>query len=184
MRGLVVITAGFAEVGKAGEDAQHELLAIVRRNGMRMIGPNCLGVVNTAPDIRMNATFAPDAPVAGNVGFLSQSGGLGIELMAQAGALGLGISEFVAVGNKADVSGNDLLQYWEQDPRTSVILLYLESFGNPRKFARLARQISRSKPIVAVKSGRRSPAAAPRRRTPRHSRRPMSQSMHSSGRPA
>ena len=125
VRGLVVITAGFAEVGKAGADAQHELLAIARRNGMRMIGPNCLGVVNTAPDIRMNATFAADVPVAGNVGFLSQSGGLGIELMARAGALGLGISEFVAVGNKADVSGNDLLQYWEQDPRTSVILLYL-----------------------------------------------------------
>jgi acyl-CoA synthetase (NDP forming) len=102
----------------------------------------------------MNATFAPGSPVPGHVGFLSQSGGLGIELMARVGALGIGISEFVSVGNKADISGNDLLQHWESDPNTSVILLYLESFGNPRKFARLARRIARTKPIVAVKSGR------------------------------
>ena len=121
---------------------------------MRIIGPNCLGIVNTAPDVRMNATFAPVAPVRGPVAFLSQSGGLGIELMSQAGELGIGISEFVSVGNKADVSGNDLLQYWETDPNTDVILFYLESFGNPRKFARLARRIARRKPIVAVKSGR------------------------------
>jgi acetyl coenzyme A synthetase (ADP forming)-like protein len=153
-RGVVIITAGFAEVGPSGEAGQRELVSVARRNGMRIVGPNCLGVVNTAPDVRMNATFAPAAPVSGNVGFSSQSGGLGIELMARAGELGLGISEFVAVGNKADVSGNDLLQHWEEDARTEVILLYLESFGNPRKFARLARRISRMKPIVAVKSGR------------------------------
>jgi len=153
-RGLVVITAGFAEVGASGASGQRALVSAARRHGMRVIGPNCLGVVNTAPEVRMNATFAPEPPVPGNVGFLSQSGGLGIELMARAGELGLGISEFVAVGNKADVSGNDLLQHWEQDPRTEVILLYLESFGNPRKFARLARRVSRTKPIVVVKSGR------------------------------
>jgi acetyl coenzyme A synthetase (ADP forming)-like protein len=153
-RGLVIITAGFAEIGASGADDQRALVSVARRNGMRIIGPNCLGVVNTSPEVQMNATFAPAMPVAGNVGFLSQSGGLGIELMARAGELGLGISEFVAVGNKADVSGNDLLQHWEQDERTDVILLYLESFGNPRKFARLARRVSRTKPIIAVKSGR------------------------------
>ena len=154
VRGLVIITAGFAETGEAGASAQRELVSTARRNGMRIIGPNCLGVVNTAADVRMNATFAPAPPVAGNVAFSSQSGGLGIELMARAGELGLGISQFVSVGNKADVSGNDLLQHWEQDPRTDVILLYLESFGNPRKFARLARRIAATKPVVAVKSGR------------------------------
>jgi acetyl coenzyme A synthetase (ADP forming)-like protein len=154
VHGLVIITAGFAETGTAGAAAQRELVSTARRNGMRIVGPNCLGVVNTAPDVRMNATFAPTTPVAGSVGFLSQSGGLGIELMARAGQLGLGVSQFVSVGNKADVSGNDLLQHWEQDPHTDVILLYLESFGNPRKFARLARRISMTKPVVAVKSGR------------------------------
>ncbi len=154
VHGLVIITAGFAEVGADGATVQREIVATARRNGMRIVGPNCLGVVNTAPDVRMNATFAPAPPVPGPVGFLSQSGGLGIELMARAGALGIGISEFVSVGNKADISGNDLLQHWETDPNTQVILLYLESFGNPRKFARLARRIARHKPIVAVKSGR------------------------------
>ncbi|HWS46061.1 MAG TPA: acetate--CoA ligase family protein, partial [Acidimicrobiia bacterium] len=154
VHGLVIISAGFAEVGADGAAAQREIVELARRNGMRVIGPNCLGVVNTAPEVRMNATFAPAPPVPGHVGFLSQSGGLGIELMARAGALGIGISEFVSVGNKGDVSGNDLLQHWENDPNTSVILFYLESFGNPRKFARLTRRIARHKPIVAVKSGR------------------------------
>ncbi|HYL53480.1 MAG TPA: GNAT family N-acetyltransferase [Acidimicrobiia bacterium] len=154
VHGLVIISAGFAEVGGDGEARQREIVATARRNGMRIIGPNCLGVVNTAAEVRMNATFAPAPPVRGSVGFLSQSGGLGIELMARAGALGIGISEFVSVGNKADVSGNDLLQHWETDPSTKVILFYLESFGNPRKFARLARRVARQKPIVAVKSGR------------------------------
>jgi acetate---CoA ligase (ADP-forming) len=154
VRGLLIISAGFAESGPAGKDAERALVAMARSNGMRIIGPNCLGVLNTAPTVRMNATFAPARPVAGNVAFLSQSGGLGIELMSRAGELGLGISQFVSVGNKADVSGNDLLQYWADDAQTEVILLYLESFGNPTKFVRLARNVARSKPIVAVKSGR------------------------------
>jgi acetyl coenzyme A synthetase (ADP forming)-like protein len=154
VRGMVIISAGFAEVGSAGKAAERDVVATARRNGMRVIGPNCLGVVSTAAGVRMNATFAPDPPVAGNVAFMSQSGGLGIELMSQAGSLGVGISDFVSVGNKGDVSGNDLLQYWADDPHTDVILMYLESFGNPRKFARLARRIARTKPIVAVKSGR------------------------------
>ncbi len=154
VRGMLIISAGFAETGPAGKEAERDLVALSRRNGMRIIGPNCLGVVNTAPDVRMNASFAPARPVSGNVAFLSQSGGLGIELMSRAGELGIGISQFVSVGNKADVSGNDLLQFWADDDRTDVILLYLESFGNPGKFARLARNLARSKPIVAVKSGR------------------------------
>jgi acetyl coenzyme A synthetase (ADP forming)-like protein len=154
VHGIVVISAGFAEIGSTGKAVERELVATARRNGIRVIGPNCLGVVNTAPGVRMNATFAPEPPAAGNVAFMSQSGGLGIELMSQAGRLGVGISDFVSVGNKSDVSGNDLLQYWADDPHTDVILMYLESFGNPRKFARLARRIARTKPIVAVKSGR------------------------------
>ena len=154
VHGMLIISAGFAETGPEGKEAERELVALSRRNGMRIIGPNCLGVVNTAPGVRMNATFAPARPVAGNVAFLSQSGGLGIELMSRAGELGIGISQFVSAGNKADVSGNDLLQYWADDDQTEVILLYLESFGNPGKFARLARNLARSKPIVAVKSGR------------------------------
>ena len=151
---LVILSAGFAEMGDAGAQLQHAIVATARANGMRVVGPNCLGIANTDPSVRLNATFAPTPPVEGNVAFLSQSGGLGIELLSQATARGIGISEFVSVGNKSDVSGNDLLQYWEDDPRTGVILLYLESFGNPRKFARIARRISRHKPIVAVKSGR------------------------------
>jgi acetyl coenzyme A synthetase (ADP forming)-like protein len=154
VRGLVIISAGFAETG--GEHAQTEraLVELARRHGMRMVGPNCMGVINTNPAVSMNATFAPFVPTAGRIAFSSQSGGLGIGLLGRAAELGLGISTFVSVGNKADVSGNDLLQYWEEDPDTDVILLYLESFGNPRKFARLARRVSRTKPIVAVKSGR------------------------------
>jgi acetyl coenzyme A synthetase (ADP forming)-like protein len=154
VRGLVVITAGFAETGDEGRLLERELAEIARRHGMRMVGPNCMGVINTHPDVRMSATFAPFTATAGRIGFSSQSGALGIELLAQASRLGVGISSFFSIGNKADVSSNDLLQYWEDDPDTDVILLYLESFGNPRKFARLARRVSRSKPIVAVKSGR------------------------------
>lgn len=152
--GLVVITAGFAEVGGESATVERDLAAFARHHGMRMVGPNCMGIVNTHPDVRMNATFAPFVPAPGRVGFSSQSGGLGIELLGRAADLGLGISTFLSIGNKADVSSNDLLQYWEDDPETDVILLYLESFGNPVKFARLARRIGRKKPIVAVKSGR------------------------------
>ncbi len=152
--GLIVISAGFAETGAEGAAAERRIVEFARRHGMRMIGPNCMGVVNTAPGVSMNATFAPAPPERGSVGFLSQSGALGIAILERAGSLNLGISSFASVGNKADVSGNDLLQYWEDDPETDVVLLYLESFGNPRKFSRIARRVSRKKPIVVVKSGR------------------------------
>ena len=154
VRGLVVISSGFAETGPDGSSLQHELLEVCRASGMRLIGPNCMGVVNTDPDILLNGTFATTWPPAGRVAFLSQSGALGIAVMGQAAELGLGLSTFVSVGNKADISGNDLLSYWDEDPETDVVLMYLESFGNPRRFAKLARRIGKRKPIVAVKSGR------------------------------
>ena len=154
VRGLVVITAGFSEVGGNGDELEEELLDIVRKAGMRMVGPNCMGILNTASLVSMNGTFAPIYPPAGNIAMSSQSGALGIAILEYASKNGLGISQFVSVGNKADVSGNDLLLHWEDDPATDVILLYLESFGNPRRFARVARRIARKKPIVAVKSGR------------------------------
>jgi acetyl coenzyme A synthetase (ADP forming)-like protein len=154
VRCLVVITAGFAETGGAGLDAERELVHRAHAYGMRMVGPNCMGIMNTDPSIRMNATFAPFRPVPGRVAFSSQSGALGIAMLEEADRLGLGISSFVSVGNKADISGNDLLRFWEQDPLTDVVLLYLESFGNPRKFSRVARQVARTKPVIAVKSGR------------------------------
>jgi acetyl coenzyme A synthetase (ADP forming)-like protein len=154
VRALVVLSAGFAEVGDVGRRRQADLLGICRAAGMRLIGPNCMGLLNTDPAAPLNATFAPGMPPTGRIGFLSQSGALGLAIIDRANALGLGLSTFVSVGNKADISGNDLLQYWQTDPRTDVILLYLESFGNPRKFSRIARGIGRTKPIVAVKSGR------------------------------
>ena len=150
--GLVVLSAGFGEVGAEGAAAQRELRQLARHNGMRLVGPNCIGVVNTA--VGLNATFSPYAPLPGRIAMQSQSGALGIGILERSTRIGMGVSSFVSVGNKADVSGNDLLQYWEDDPGTDVILLYLESFGNPRKFARIARRVSRRKPIVAVKSGR------------------------------
>lgn len=156
---LLVISAGFAEVGAEGARRQRELLEICRGSGMRLIGPNCLGVLNTAPDVRLEATFAARAALPGRAGFLSQSGGLGIAMIEAADRLGLGLSSFVSVGNKADISGNDLLHYWEQDPNTDLVLLYLESFGNPRRFARVARGVSATKPIIAVKSGRSAAGA-------------------------
>src|SRR4029079_10044575 len=118
------------------------------------VGPNCMGIVNTDPAVRLNATFAPAYPPPGRVALSSQSGALGLALLDYASKLNLGISTFVSVGNKADVSSNDLIQYWAADPRTDVILLYLESFGQPGLFERLARRITRRKPIVAVKAGR------------------------------
>jgi acetyl coenzyme A synthetase (ADP forming)-like protein len=165
VRGLVVISSGFAETGEAGHELQRELLEVCRSSGMRLIGPNCMGIVNTDPALLFNGTFSTAWPPPGRVGFLSQSGALGIAVMARAAELGLGMSTFVSVGNKADVSGNDLLCYWEQDEGTDLLLLYLESFGNPRRFARLARRIGRTKPIVAVKSGR---SAAGRRAASSH----------------
>jgi acetyl coenzyme A synthetase (ADP forming)-like protein len=154
VRGLVVISAGFGEVGPEGIELQRALVQVCRESGMRLVGPNCMGVINTSPQVELDATFAPDTPVRGRIGFLSQSGGLGIAVMARAQALGSGVSSFVSVGNKADISGNDLIQFWESDPETGLIMLYLESFGNPRKFARIARRVSRTKPILAVKGGR------------------------------
>jgi acyl-CoA synthetase (NDP forming)/GNAT superfamily N-acetyltransferase len=153
-RGLLVISAGFAESGPDGAVLQRRLLAAARDHGMRVIGPNTLGLANTAPEVSLNATFSPAAPVAGPAGLLSQSGAVGIVALEQANSIGLGISSFVSVGNKSDVSGNDLLEYWQDDPATEVVCLYLESFGNPRRFARLAQRLARTKPIVAVKSGR------------------------------
>jgi acetate---CoA ligase (ADP-forming) len=152
--GLVVISAGFAEAGAEGAVVQRDIVRQAHGHGMRLIGPNCFGVINTDPAVSMNATFSADQPIPGVIGFASQSGGLGITILAEARNRGLGLSGFVSMGNKADVSGNDVITWWEQDPATAVILLYLESFGNPRKFARIARRVSRAKPIVAVKSGR------------------------------
>jgi acetyl coenzyme A synthetase (ADP forming)-like protein len=154
VRGLIIISAGFAEVGAEGRALQEKLMEKARRYGLRLIGPNCLGLLNTDPHARINATFAPFFPPQGNIAMSSESGALGLALLAAADRLNLGISSFVSVGNRADVSSNDLLEYWESDPATEVILLYLESFGNPRRFARIARRVSRCKPIVAIKAGR------------------------------
>jgi acetate---CoA ligase (ADP-forming) len=154
VKSIIVITAGFAEAGEVGRGLQTELAAKVRAHGMRMIGPNCMGVVNANAEVMLNASFSPIVPPSGRVALSSQSGALGMSILELAASRHVGLSTFVSVGNKADVSGNDLLQYWEADPHTAVILLYLESFGNPRRFARLARRIGRQKPIVCVKSGR------------------------------
>jgi acetyl coenzyme A synthetase (ADP forming)-like protein len=151
VRALCVISAGFAEVGAAGAEREARLLALARRHEARLIGPNCLGISVAAP--QLNATFAPQAFPPGRIAFSSQSGALGLALLEESAARGLGFSAFVSIGNKADVSSNDLIEYWEDDPATDLVLLYLESFGNPRKFGRLARRVARSKPIVAMKSG-------------------------------
>jgi acetyl coenzyme A synthetase (ADP forming)-like protein len=157
IRALCVISAGFAETGEEGAERQRRLLELVRAHGGRLIGPNCLGVAVAAA--RLNATFARNAVPFGSIGFSSQSGALGLALIEAAGARGLGLSAFVSIGNKADVSSNDLLEWWEDDDTTTLVLLYLESFGNPRKFARLARRVARSKPILAMKSGHSSAGA-------------------------
>ena len=154
VKSLLVISAGFAEVGDAGRALQEQLVERVRNYGMRMIGPNCMGLINASPEVSLNASFSPVMPPPGRIGFSSQSGALGLAILELARQRGVGLSTFISVGNKADVSGNDLLQYWELDPSTSVILLYLESFGNARRFGRIARRIARTKPIVAVKAGR------------------------------
>lgn len=159
VRALVVVSEGFADADAAGAAAQDELVRTARAHGMRLLGPNCFGLANTAPEVRLNATLAPELPAAGRVALFSQSGAFGMALLAEAARREVGLSSFVAAGNRADVSGNDLLQYWRDDPGTDVILLYLESFGNPRKFARLARAVGRRKPLVAVASRVRGPAA-------------------------
>jgi acetyl coenzyme A synthetase (ADP forming)-like protein len=150
----IVISAGFRETGEEGAARERALVAGARRHGMRLVGPNCLGVINTEPAVRLDATFAPAYPSVGRIAFSSQSGALGLAILELSAQLNLGISHFVSVGNKADVSGNDLLEYWERDPGTDLILLYLVSFGNPRRFTQIARRVGRKKPIVAVKSGR------------------------------
>jgi acetate---CoA ligase (ADP-forming) len=154
VKGLVVITSGFGETGEEGRKLEDQLLQRMSRYGMRMIGPNCMGVINTDPDIRLDATFAPTLPLEGRIGFMSQSGALGVAILNMARELDIGFSHFVSMGNKADTSGNDLLLYWEDDSRTDLILMYLESLGNPRRFMQIARRISKRKPILMVKSGR------------------------------
>ncbi len=154
IRAVSIISSGFAEIGGEGIARQEAIIDRASQVGMRIVGPNCMGVLNGRADVRLNATFSPTLPQPGRVSMSSQSGALGLAVLDHVEAIGLGISTFVSVGNKADVSGNDLLLYWEEDPDTDVILMYVESFGNPRKFSRIARRISRSKPIVAVKSGR------------------------------
>ena len=159
VRAVTIITAGFGETGRSGAAVETELLSVARRHGMRIVGPNCLGVMNTDPGIRMNATFAPLEPLPGRLALVSQSGAVGIVLSEQIRAAGLGLSAFVSVGNKLDLSPNDLLCFFEADERTSVVALYLESLGNPRKFARIARRVGAAKPIVALKAGRTSAGA-------------------------
>jgi acetate---CoA ligase (ADP-forming) len=154
VRGILLLTAGYSETGAEGRDRERALFAKLRSAGMRLIGPNCFGVINTDPAVRLNTSFSPIQPMEGSVGLLTQSGALGQAILDYARDLNLGLSNFISVGNKADISGNDLLQFWSQDDRTNVILLYLESFGNPRKFSRIAREVARKKPIICVKSGR------------------------------
>lgn len=153
VKGVVVISSGFAEVGAEGLARQRELVRVARANGMRVVGPNSFGVLNTDPRVRLNASLAPMWPPAGRLGLFSQSGALSVAVLSSAARRGLGVSSFVSAGNRADVSGNDCMQYWEEDPATAVVGLYLESIGNPRKFSRIARRLSRSKPVVVLKSG-------------------------------
>lgn len=152
--GLVVISSGFAETGDEGRQRQRKLVGLSRSYGLRLIGPNCLGIINTHPEFSLNASLSRVMPPRGRAGFFCQSGALGSAILERVSSRGLGLSTFVSAGNRADVSGNDLLQYWEEDTSTEVILLYLESIGNPRKFSRIARRVSRRKPIIAVRSGR------------------------------
>ncbi len=154
VRGLVVISAGFAETGASGAALEQQLRDRVRAHGVRLIGPNCMGVINADPQVSLNATFAPEPARPGAIGFVSQSGALGVAILNVAASLGMGLTQFVSMGNKADVSGNDLLEFWEDDPQTRVIAMYLESFGNPRRFTQIAKRVGRKKPILMVKSGR------------------------------
>ena len=151
IRALCVISAGFAEIGEEGRERQEQLLALVRAHGGRLVGPNCLGIAVAAPSL--NATFGPRALPPGPIGFSSQSGALGLALLEKASERSLGFSSFISIGNKADVSSNDLLEYWEEDESTELIALYLESFGNPRRFGQIASRVARKKPILAMKSG-------------------------------
>ncbi|GAB3584624.1 bifunctional acetate--CoA ligase family protein/GNAT family N-acetyltransferase [Calidifontibacter terrae] len=153
VRAVLVVSAGFAEAGAEGAQLQHALLRTARTHGMRVVGPNSFGIINTAPDISLNAALAPAMPTAGAFGLFSQSGALAIAGLESAGRRGLGVSTFVSAGNRIDVSGNDLMQYWLDDESTQAVGLYLESMGNPRKFNRIARRLSAKKPVIVVKSG-------------------------------
>ncbi|MHC5079936.1 MAG: acetate--CoA ligase family protein, partial [Planctomycetota bacterium] len=154
VKGLVVISAGFREVGEEGVQRERELVQKVRSYGMRMVGPNCMGVINTEEGVRMASTFSFSLPIRGRVGFISQSGAMGQIILDMLRELDLGISKFISIGNKADITGNDILEYFRDDPNTDVILMYLESFGNPFTFSALAKEITRKKPIIVVKGGR------------------------------
>jgi acetyl coenzyme A synthetase (ADP forming)-like protein len=154
VKGLIVITAGFSETGEEGRRLELELNQTVERYGMRMIGPNCMGIINADPEVQMDATFAPTLPLGGRIAFMSQSGALGVAILNMARQLDIGFSLFVSMGNKANVTGDDLLLYLENDPQTDLVLMYLESFGNPRQFMPIARRLSKRKPILVVKSGR------------------------------
>lgn len=153
VRGLVVITAGFREIGPEGARLEDAVIEVTTRHGMRMIGPNCMGVIDATPGVRMNATFSPGVPPSGTVAFMTQSGALGVAILLAVQKLGLGFSYFASVGNKADIGAMDLLEYWENDPHTQLIAMYLESFGDPRRFTEMSKRISKTKPIVVVKSG-------------------------------
>jgi acetyl coenzyme A synthetase (ADP forming)-like protein len=153
VKGLVIITAGFKETGADGAKREDAVMEVARKYGMRVIGPNCMGVLDATPDVRMNATFSPGFPTPGSISFMTQSGALGVAILLAVEKLRLGFAYFASVGNKADVSGNDLLEYWENDIHTRIIAMYLESFGNPRKFTELAQRITKRKPLVIVKSG-------------------------------
>lgn len=159
VKGLVVITAGFGETGEEGRAAERRIRDTVRRAGIRMIGPNCMGIINTDETVRLDATFAPTPAQRGSIGFVSQSGALGVAILNVARDLGIGLTQFVSMGNKADVSGNDLLEHWEHDPATRVVCMYLESFGNPRRFTEIAKRVGRTKPILIVKAGRTAQGA-------------------------
>jgi acetyltransferase len=154
VKGVIVISAGFSEVGAEGKTRELEVLEVIREYNMRMIGPNCFGVLNTDPEVYLNGTFSKIFPKKGNIGFITQSGSMGEAIMSNANELGIGFSVVASIGNKADISSNDLLEYLKDDPNTDIILMYLENFGNPRNFTIIAREVSKVKPIVAVKSGR------------------------------
>ncbi|MFD9595028.1 GNAT family N-acetyltransferase [Kitasatospora sp. NPDC059973] len=161
VQGLVVVTAGYAETGPEGRDRQRALVRQARAAGMRVIGPNAFGLINTDPALPLNASLAPVLPRRGGFGIFCQSGAIGVALLEAAHRRGLGVSSFASVGNRSDVSGNDFLQYWAEDPATDVVLLYLESFGNPRKFTRIARRLAAVKPIVVVKGARHTGSLPP-----------------------
>ncbi|MCZ7457550.1 bifunctional acetate--CoA ligase family protein/GNAT family N-acetyltransferase [Streptomyces sp. WMMC940] len=161
VQGLVVLAAGYAESGPEGLERQRELVRQARSYGMRIIGPNAFGIINTADGVRLNASLAPESPARGRTGLFTQSGAIGIALLSGLHRRGTGLSSFISAGNRADVSGNDFLQYWYDDPDTDVVLLYLESIGNPRKFTRLARRTAEVKPVVVVKGARHTGSAPP-----------------------